>query len=49
MSPFEVIELEQSKEGIISLKKAILDLGFILSDQEHQLWDEYIQKRFQRR
>lgn len=43
MSPFEVIEFEQSKEGIISLKKAILDLGFILSDQEHQLWDEYIQ------
>ncbi len=47
MSPFEVIEFESSKEGFISLKKAILDLGFILSDQEHRLWDEYL-ARFRR-
>ncbi len=35
---------EESAEGIRELKQAILDLGFVLTEREDELWDEFLQR-----
>lgn len=43
MSPLEVVTFPESPEGVVSLKQAVLDLGFTLSATEEQLWTEYLE------
>lgn len=44
MSPWTVTRFEESAEGIRELKQAILDLGFVLTEREDELWDEFLQR-----
>lgn len=47
MSPFEVITFPESKQGFKNFHQAILDLGFSLSEKEEQIWEEYINEKFE--
>lgn len=46
MSPFEVVRFEESVQGFRDLKQAILDLNFVLMDEENKMWEEWIERRF---
>lgn len=46
MSPFEVVDFPESEQGFRDMKQAILDLDFVLTDEEDQMWEEWIQSRF---
>ncbi len=42
MSPLEVVTFPESREGWVSFRQAVLDLGFTLSEKEEELWREVI-------
>lgn len=46
MSPFEVIRFEESEQGFRDLKQAIIDLNFVLTDEENKMWEDWITRRF---
>jgi hypothetical protein len=46
MSPFEVVRFKEGEEGFRQLKQAIVDLGFVLSEEEEKLWDEFFEFRY---
>lgn len=42
MSPLEVVTFPESREGWVSFRQAVLDLGFTLTEKEEELWREVI-------
>ncbi len=40
MSPWKITRFQENLDGCKKFKKAILDLGFILTDKEEELWVE---------
>jgi hypothetical protein len=44
MSPFEVVRFDESAEGWTKFRQAILDLGFVLTDEEEKIWEERIKE-----
>jgi hypothetical protein len=44
MSPFEVITFPQNRIGYAAQRQAILDLGFVLTEEEEQIWKEAIEE-----
>lgn len=42
MSPFEVLTFPESPKGFADFRQAVLDLGFVLTEEEKKLWDEKI-------
>lgn len=45
LSPYEIVDFEEDSEGAIEFRKRILELGFILSDEEEKFWDEWINRK----
>jgi hypothetical protein len=41
MLPFETTDFGESLESIRKMKKAVLELGFELSEEEHKIWDSF--------
>jgi hypothetical protein len=46
MSPFEVVRFDESETGFRELKQAIIDLGFVLTEEEDQMWEEWLARRY---
>lgn len=46
MSPFKIIEYSDSVHGALCFKQDIIDSGFVLSDVENKLWDEWFLSRY---
>jgi len=44
MSPFEVTRFQESPEGWKLFRQAVLDLGFKLTDEEEEIWNEAVNK-----
>ncbi len=42
MSPLEVVTFPESPEGFANFRQAVLDLGFVLTDEEEVMWQERI-------
>jgi hypothetical protein len=42
MSPFEIVNFKESAGGVRDLKQTVLDLGFAISDEEEEKWDEFL-------
>ena len=42
MSPLEVVTFPESPEGYAAFRQAVLDLGFVLTEEEEKIWDERI-------
>lgn len=42
LSPFELITFPESREGWISFRQTVLDLGFVLTEKEEEMWKERI-------
>ncbi len=42
MSPLEVVTFPESREGWVSFRQAVLDLGLTLTEKEEELWREVI-------
>ncbi len=40
-SPWTFTRYPKTKEGIIEFRKKVLELGFVLTDEEKTMWDEY--------
>lgn len=42
LSPYTVERFEEDSEGAIQMRKRVLELGFVLSDEEEKFWQEWI-------
>lgn len=42
LSPYAVERFTEDSEGAIKMRERILDLGFVLSDEEEKVWQEWI-------
>lgn len=45
MSPFKVRKFDETPKGIKELKKEVLNLGFKLTKEEDEMWEEYIKEQ----
>lgn len=41
MSPWKIIDFEESGSGVAALRKAVEDLGFIITTEEEEHWKEF--------
>jgi hypothetical protein len=46
LADFTVTRYEESREGFDKLEKHIQQLGFTLSTEDNEAWDEYMQRRY---
>ena len=46
MSPFEIVRFDESEQGFRDLKQAILDLDFVLTDEEDKMWEDWLSDRY---
>jgi len=42
LSPYTVERFDEDSEGAIQMRKRVLELGFVLSDEEEKIWQEWI-------
>jgi hypothetical protein len=42
LSPYTVERFDENSKGAIRMRKRILELGFVLSDEEEKFWQEWI-------
>lgn len=43
MSPWNIIEFPETSEGVIAFKNKVLELGFILTEKEEELWTDFLE------
>ena len=41
MSPWTIKSFDESLQGVIQLKEEVLALGFVLTEEENKLWEEF--------
>ena len=42
LSPYTVEQFSENSDGAIKMRQRILELGFVLSDEEEKIWQEWI-------
>lgn len=47
LSPFAITEYDENSTGATQMRQDILDLGFVLTDEEERFWEEWIRSRLE--